>query len=80
MKKYDFNRETEFSMFVGTDREIRSLYSELLKRHYAPTFCNFPKFRKGSLYGLMFEWSDYFQTFEFSVVNAETALGIITGC
>ena len=40
-------------LFIGTAREICSLYKNFMRREIAiPAFCNFPKFNMSKYYGL----------------------------
>lgn len=73
MKRYyGYDIDGGFTLIVGTDREIRSLYCNLERNGYMPTFSNFPKFRSGGMYGLILEESGWYH-----VVSADTALSLL---
>lgn len=68
----DENREFIEKVYIGTDREIRSLYKKL-KGHseleLIPKFCGEPKFRKNGIYGLHIG-SDG----QYTVINSDTVV------
>lgn len=62
-------------VYIGTDREIRSLYKELEKHaelDLAPLFCDKPKFRKNGMYGLHIASDGY-----YTVINSDTIAQMI---
>ena len=61
-----------FTLIVGNDRQIRSLYRALKNHGYMPTFSGTPKFRSGGMYGLILEESGCYH-----VVNSDTALALL---
>lgn len=69
MKRYyGYDIDGGFTLIVGNDRQIRSLYRALEEHGFMPTFSSPPKFRSGGMYGLILESGWYF------VVSADTAL------
>lgn len=69
-------------LFIGTAREICSLYKNFEKREIAmPTFCDFPKFNMSKFYGLSVDTYDEWNEREISprmmVVAGDTALAMI---
>ena len=70
-------------VYIGTDREIRSLYARLLRRwngykgNYCPKYCNAPMFRKGGMYGLTLEETEDDRW--FFVISSDTVLRLIEG-
>lgn len=79
MRKYEMN---DGYVYVGTAREISSLYKKFEKRELAtPEFCNFPKFNMGKVYGLLVDNYDEFEH-EFidprmRVVTLETVVDLL---
>lgn len=69
---YMHDVDDAYTLVVGTDREIRSLYTRLERHGFYPTFTNFPKFRYGGMYGLILE-SDHW----FHVVGADTVVRLL---
>lgn len=70
------------SLFIGTAREICSLYKNFMRREIAmPTFCDFPKFNMSKFYGLSVdtydEWNEREIEPKMQVVAGDTALAII---
>lgn len=58
-------------LVIGNDREIRSLYSRMLKHDdFAPTFYENPEFRQGGMYGLVIE--DNGEYWVYWVVSSDT--------
>lgn len=68
MRKYLF-KEDMFSLIVGTDREIRSLYKNLEKHGFYPEFSGSPKFRSATMYGITIDNKGQYQ-----VVNSDTVV------
>lgn len=67
MKKFNCDDiDGNFTLAVGTDREIRSLYKNMEKHGFMPTFADTPKFRNDSMYGITLEDGKY------QVVNSDT--------
>ena len=66
-------------LVIGNDREIRRLYSRMLKHNdFAPCFCDDPKFRQGGMYGLVIEDRDGY--YWYWVVSSDTiARFLVTG-
>ena len=69
-------------LFIGTAREICSLYKNFMRREIAiPAFCNFPKFNMSKYYGLSVDISDEWNEMEIApkmqIVAGDTALAII---
>lgn len=69
MKRYYVNDTT---VVVGTDREIRSLYTALANHGFLAVFTGTPKFRAGSMYGIIIRDCD-----QFVVVNSDTLIRIL---
>lgn len=69
--KYD-TIDGGYTLVVGTDREIRSLYNNLERHGFYPTFANQPKFRYGGMYGLILEADGWYH-----VVNADTVIELM---
>lgn len=78
MKKYnnvmDINTENEFTLYVGTADEIKSLYKALYKKskyypYYSYNKDNFPKFNSYKIYGL-----DINNKREYSIVSQELTI------
>ena len=67
MRKYEF-KEDRFSLVVGTDREIRSLYKNLEKHGFYPVFSGTPKYRQDGMYGITIDKGQY------QVVNSDTVV------
>jgi hypothetical protein len=82
MKKYTVYGG-DATLFVGTAREIRSLFNNLDKRDIAwAVFSGAPKFNEFRMYGLLVECYDtyreeYYAIPHMCVVNADTALNIL---
>lgn len=73
MKKYYMNDvDGAYTLVVGTDREIRSLYTRLERHGFYPTFANTPKFRYGGMYGIILETDHWYH-----VVNADTVIKLM---
>lgn len=73
MKRYyGYDIDGGFTLIVGTDRQIRSLYRALEKHGFMPTFSGAPRFRNGGMYGLILEESGWYH-----VVSADTALSLL---
>ena len=70
-------------MYIGTAREICSLYKNFEKREIAdPSFCNFPKFNMEKYYGLSVNFYDINGDEiypKMQVVAGDIALAIING-
>lgn len=69
-------------LFIGTAREICSLYKNFMRREIAiPAFCNFPKFNMSKYYGLSVdiydEWNEMEIAPKMQIVAGDTALAII---
>ena len=59
------------TIFVGTAREICSLYRNILSRNIAYSdFAEFPKFNSEKVYGLWIEMCD--GDYKMSVINSDT--------
>ena len=71
MKKYNKYDTIDgaYTLVVGTDREIRSLYNNLERHGYMPTFSDFPKFRTGGMYGITIEKDGWYQ-----IINSDTVV------
>ena len=75
--------ETETGyLFIGTAREICSLYKNFMRREIAiQAFCNFPKFNMSKYYGLSVdiydEWNEMETAPKMQIVAGDTALAII---
>ena len=73
------------TLYVGTAREILSLYKNLRDGYFAiHLYASAPKFNPDRLYGLELEYYDELIEIEFEipymkVISAETALAIILG-
>lgn len=70
------------SIYIGTAREICSLYKNFAKREIAmPIFSDFPKFNMGKFYGLCVDTYDSWNEREINpimqVIAGDTALAII---
>lgn len=76
MKRYYSETEETF-MVVGTDREIRSLYSAMLKRGYYATFSFMPNLKEDRMYGLLYPRYCDCLTEGFSVVNADAVVRLL---
>ena len=73
MKRYYLNDvDGDYTLVVGNDREIRSLYKTLERHGFCPTFANTPKFRPGGMYGLILEADNWYH-----VVNADTVIKLM---
>lgn len=71
MKKFTFNEYGE--LFVGTTREIRSLYKNLARKTNAfPRFVDMPILREDRMYGIHVE-----EDGEYTVLNASTVLATL---
>ena len=85
MKKIilDRGKKEERFLYLGTAREICSLYNNLKKRDIAhSTFSNKPKFNMFKCYGLMIECYDvyteeYFQTPQMEVWKSDSCLSLL---
>lgn len=66
---YMHDVDDTYTLVVGTDREIRSLYTRLERHGFYPTFTNFPKFRYGGMYGITIEKDGWYQ-----VINSDTVV------
>ena len=75
MKKYEIYESSNncaYTLVVGTDRQIRSLYKKLAEHDFLPSFCDAPKFRKGGMYGIIIE-----EDGRFFVINSDTVVNIL---
>lgn len=75
MKKYniyELHNNCAYTLVVGTDRQIRSLYKKLAEHDFLPSFCDAPKFRKDGMYGIIIEENE-----RFFVVNSDTVINIL---
>lgn len=76
IKKFIVNEENMLEkVFVGTDREIRSLYKKLEKHaelDLTPLFCDRPKFRENGMYGLHITNEGYYK-----VINSDAIVRMI---
>lgn len=71
MKKFVFDDYSE--LFVGSAREIRSLYKNLERKTNAiPTFVDDPILREDRMYGIHVQEDEH-----YTVVNASTCLAAI---
>ena len=70
---WDENEETLEKVYIGTDREIRSLYKNLEGKYdsdcrdFIPLFPDFPILRKGGMYGIQIDKNGY-----YVVINSDT--------
>lgn len=74
MKKYNMYESCNncaYTLVVGTDRQIRSLYKKLAEHDFLPAFCDMPKFRKDEMYGIIIEEDRYY------VINSDTIVRIM---
>ena len=71
----DENREFLEKVYIGTDREIRSLYKKL-KEHeeleLRPVFSGKPKFRENAVYGLHIKNDG-----KYVIINSDTVVKLL---
>lgn len=69
----DENREFLEKVYIGTDREIRSLYRKLGEHtELMPTFSEKPKFRENAVYGLHIKNNG-----QYAVINSDTVVRLL---
>lgn len=81
MKKYELKYS---DVYIGTAREIRSLYKNFLKKtEYFPVFSQEPVFNASRMYGLsvrFWKYNDFEEPLEypeFMVVKNDTAMHML---
>lgn len=73
MKRYHKNDiDGGYTLIIGTDREIRSLYNNLEYHGFYPIFSGIPKFQDDKMYGLILERNNWYY-----VINADAVIKLM---
>ncbi len=73
MRKYVFDEDEDGELYIGTTREIRSLYKKLSeKTTMYPVFVDAPILKDDRMYGIHVNLEG-----QYTVVNASTCLAIL---